>query len=126
MTYDLSIPAQLTGALAPDLILMGGAMLLLLWSAWRPESEAHQRNVGVASIILCVVVIVAIAFYVARGDGAMNGIIAVDNFRWTADVIFLLATIGTIALGMDYNAREGITAAESHVLLLFATAGMMT
>jgi len=27
---------------------------------------------------------------------------------------------------MDYNAREGITAGESHVLLLFATAGMMT
>jgi NADH-quinone oxidoreductase subunit N len=33
--------------------------------------------------------------------------------------------MGTIALSMDYNAREGITAAESHVLLLFATSGMM-
>ena len=126
MSFDLSIPSQLTSALAPDLLLMGGAMLLLLWAAWRPESDAHQRNVGVASIILCIVVIVAIAFYVARGDTALNGVIAVDNFRWTADVVFLIATIGTIALGMDYNGREGMVAAESHVLLLFATSGMMT
>src|SRR4029079_13632711 len=84
-----------------------------------------QKNIGVASIILCVTVIVSIAFYVARADTALAGIIAVDNFRWTADIVFLLATIGTIALSMDYNSREGITAAESHVLLLFATAGMM-
>jgi len=126
MSYDLSIPSQLTAALGPDLLLMAGAMLLLLWSAWKPESESHQRNIGVASIVLCVIVIVAIAYYVAQGDSALPGIIAVDNFRWTADIVFLVATIGTIALSMDYNAREGITAGESHVLLLFATAGMMT
>ena len=114
MNYDVSIPGQLMSALGPDLLLMGGAMILLLWSAWKPESETLQRNIGVTSIVLCVTVIVAIAFYVANGDRALPGIIAVDNFRWTADVVFLIATIGTIALSMDYNAREGITAAESH------------
>jgi NADH-quinone oxidoreductase subunit N len=126
MSFDLSIPSQLMTALAPDLLLMGGAMILLLWSAWKPESEAHQRNIGVASIVLCITVMIVIAYYVARGDSAMPGIIAVDNFRWTADIVFLLATIGTIALSMDYNARAGITAGESHVLVLLATSGMMT
>ncbi len=126
MIYDLSVPSQLMGAFAPDMLLMGGAMVLLLWAAWRPESEAHQRSVGVASIILCVTVIIAIAFYIARGNSTLPGIIAVDNFRWTADIVFLIATIGTIALSMDYNAKEGITAGESHVLLLLATSGMMT
>ncbi|HZJ00528.1 MAG TPA: NADH-quinone oxidoreductase subunit N [Gemmatimonadaceae bacterium] len=126
MTYDVSLPGQLMAALGPDLLLIGGAMVLLLWSAWRPESESLQRNIGVASIVLCVTVMVAIGFYVAAGDSALPGIIAVDNFRWTADIVVLLATIGTIALSMDYNARVGITAAESHVLVLFATAGMMT
>ena len=42
MTFDLSLPAQLSGALGPDLFLMGGAMVLLLWSGWRPESDEHQ------------------------------------------------------------------------------------
>jgi NADH-quinone oxidoreductase subunit N len=125
MTYDVSIPGQLMSALGPDLLLMGGAMILLLWAAWKPESEALQRQIGVASIVLCITVIVSIAFYVADRSTSLPGIIAVDNFRWTADIVFLLATMGTIALSMDYNAREGITAAESHVLLLFATSGMM-
>ena len=126
MIYDLSIPSQLMGAFGPDIVLMVGAMILLLWSAWKPESESLQRNIGTAGIVLCVTVLVMIAFYVARGAGSLNGVIAVDNFRWTADTIFLIATIATLALSMDYNAREGITAAESHVLVLFATAGMMT
>lgn len=126
MTYDLSVPSQLMSAFAPDMLLMGGAMILLLWAAWRPESDAHQRSVGVASIVLCVTVIIAIAFYIARGATSLPGIIAIDNFRWTADIVFLLATIGTIALSMDYNSKEGITAGESHVLLLLATSGMMT
>lgn len=126
MSFDLSVPSQLMTAFAPDIMMITGAMILLLWSAWRPESETHQRNVGVASIILCVTVMVMIGFYVARADTSLPGIIAVDNFRWTADIVFLLATIGTIALSMDYNAREGITSPESHVLLLLATSGMMT
>ncbi|MEO8195002.1 MAG: NADH-quinone oxidoreductase subunit N [Gemmatimonadales bacterium] len=126
MSLDLSVPSQLMTAFAPDILLMTGAMILLLWAAWRPESEALQRSIGVASIILCVTVMVTIGYYVARADTALPGIIAVDNFRWTADIVFLLATVGTIALSMDYNAREGIASAESHVLLLFATAGMMT
>ena len=126
MTLDLAIPGQLTLALGPDLLLIGGAIILLLWSAWRPESEALQRQIGVASIILCVSTAVAIGYYVAKGDSAGPGVIAMDNLRWSADVVFLVATIGAIALSMDYNARQGITAGESHVLLLFATAGMMT
>ncbi len=126
MILDLSVPSQLMTAFAPDIVMMVGAMALLLWSAWKRESEALQRNIGVAAIVLCVTVIVVIAFYIARADSSSAGVIAVDNFRWTANIIFLIATIATIALSMDHNAREGITAAESHVLVLFATAGMMT
>jgi NADH-quinone oxidoreductase subunit N len=119
------MPAQLTAALGPDLLLMGGAMLLLLWSGWRQESDEHQRNVGILSIALCIFTMVAVGYYADQGYVANNGVIAVDNFRWAADEILLIATIGTIAMSLDYNRREGITSGESHVLVLLATSGMM-
>ncbi len=125
MTFDLSLPAQLSGALLPDLLMMGGGMLLLLWAAWRPESETHQRSVGILSIALCVVTIVAVLYLQLRHATGTDGVIAVDNFRWAADLIFLVATIGCIALSIEYNAREGILAGESHVLIVLATSGMM-
>ncbi|MBK6305570.1 MAG: NADH-quinone oxidoreductase subunit N [Gemmatimonadetes bacterium] len=125
MHYDLSIPAQLTMALGPDLVLLGGAMVLMLAAAWGPDSIARQRSVGLASIGLAVVVLVAVVFTATRNPTAGAGVIAVDGFRWAADALFLLAAIIAIALSVDYNAREGILAGEAHVLTIFAVGGMM-
>src|SRR5437773_10959395 len=121
MQFDLSMPAQLTSALGPDLLLMGGAMVLLLWSGWRQESDEHQRSVGILSMALCIFTMVAVGYYAYQGYTANNGVIAVDNFRWAADEILLIETIGTIAMSLDYNRSEGITSGESHVLVLLAT-----
>ena len=125
MQFDLSLPAQLTSALGPDLFLMAGAMLLLLWAGWRRESDEHQQSVGILSMALCIFTMVAVGYYAYRGYTATVGAVAVDNFRWAVDEILLIATLGTIAMSLDYNRREGITPGESHVLLLLATSGMM-
>ena len=122
---DVGLPAGLTLALLPDLVLIGGAMLLMLWAAWRPESASHQRSVGIGALALTAITAVAVVWFAISGQTAKPGVVAVDGFRWGADLIFLLATFITIALSIDYNAREGIDAAESHVLVLFATSGMM-
>src|SRR5690606_15588823 len=40
-------------------------------------------------------------------------------------IVILLAALGTIALSVEHNVREGIAQGEMHVLVLFAAAGMM-
>jgi NADH-quinone oxidoreductase subunit N len=124
MTLNLSIPLHLTLALVPDLILMGGAMALLIWAAWKPDSDRHQRSVGMASIALAIITMAAVFVFIGRYDVG-PGPIAFDNFRWEMDLIILLGTIFTIALSIDDNSRVGIASAESHVLVLLASSGMM-
>ncbi|MFL5575411.1 MAG: NADH-quinone oxidoreductase subunit N [Gemmatimonadaceae bacterium] len=125
MPLDLSVPGQLTWALFPDVVLMGGAMLLLVWAAWRPEGAGHQRAIGKSSMLLVLVTIGLVAWFAVRGVTAGPGVVAADLFRWLADLVFLGGALLTLALAVDYNVREGITAPESHVLVLLATAGMM-
>lgn len=124
-TLDLFRPADLTFALGPDLLLIAGAMVLLLWAAWRPDSAAHQRAVANGSILLTILTLAACVWYLLQGHTAPPGPIGVDNFRWMANVVILVGTAFAIALARDDNDRQGIGIAESHVLILFAAAGMM-
>ncbi|MCE9601407.1 MAG: NADH-quinone oxidoreductase subunit N [Gemmatimonadetes bacterium] len=126
MTFDLLNPVQLSSALLPDLLLVAGAILLMLMAAWRPDSDARQRTVGFASIGLLVLTMGLVVWMAVSGLTASDkGVIAVDGFRWMVDLVVLLGAIGTIALAIEHNVRDGIVQAESHVLVLFATSGMM-
>lgn len=123
-TLDLAVPSQLTLALMPDVVLMGGAMILLLWASLRPDSQQHQRTIGIASIVLCAITVSLIFAWSGRYS-AGPGPIAIDNFRWLIDLVVLLGTAFTIALTMDDNVRTGIAFGEMHVLILLASSGMM-
>ena len=126
MALDFTVVRHLLFALAPELILLTGAMILLVWAAWRPDSAAHQRAVGIGAIVLTVITMGVVIWFLRRGDVTMTAeAVAVDAFRWLADIILLLGTALTIATSIDYNEREGLGAAESHVLVLLAAAGMM-
>ncbi|HEY7236495.1 MAG TPA: NADH-quinone oxidoreductase subunit N [Gemmatimonadaceae bacterium] len=124
-TLDLSRPLQLTEALLPDLVLMGGAMILVIFAAWQPDSRRHQRAVGWASLAVTLLSLGMVFYFLGGGFGAGPGPIAVDNFRWMVDIVILLGTLLTIMLAMDDNDRERITAPETHVLVLLASSGMM-
>ncbi|HEY9514692.1 MAG TPA: NADH-quinone oxidoreductase subunit N [Gemmatimonadaceae bacterium] len=125
MSFDLSVPSQLMGALAPDLVLTAGAMLLLLYAVWKNESPERARSVGFLSIALCVVTAAIIIWMAVSGVEAEPGIIAVDNFRWAMDLIILLSTVIALALTVDYSRTERIVMAEMYVLILLSSAGMM-
>jgi NADH-quinone oxidoreductase subunit N len=50
---------------------------------------------------------------------------ALDGFRWGADVVFLLGAILTVLVSLSYVDRERLWAPEYYVLLLLATLGAM-
>jgi NADH:ubiquinone oxidoreductase subunit 2 (subunit N) len=105
MSFDLSLPGHLTLALGPDLFLFTGAIVLMLVTAWRPESDRHQRSVGMASLVLTAGVLVAVIFVANQKWVAGNGVIAVDAFRWASDIVFLVATL--IAIGLSRPSGPG-------------------
>ena len=125
MMYDLLVPSQLLAALLPDLVLMAGAMALMLYTAWKPESAEHQRSVGIGAMALVVATMAAVVYMATSNASAAPGVIAVDPFRWAVDLVILIAALGTIALSIEHNVREGIHQGEMHILVLFAAAGMM-
>ena len=125
MHFDLSIPAQLSAALAPEIFLIVGAMVLLLFAVWKRDSESRRRAVAIGSLFVTLVTAGIVVWYMWRGATSTVGIIAVDNFRWAADLIFLLATAIALVMGLDYDRREDYAPGEAYVLLLFATSGMM-
>jgi NADH-quinone oxidoreductase subunit N len=123
---DLSVPSSLMLAIVPELVLMGGAMLILLWAGWKKDSDAHQRNIGAASLVLVALTIGAVVWSMSRVTSVLpGGPVTADNFRWAMDIVILLGAGLTIMLSMDDNRREMVHAPETHVLVLLASAGMM-
>lgn len=124
----------LVRALAPELLLSGGAMVMLLAAVWHPQSQ----QVGVAEgaertgtlsrfgIILCL--LVGLVVVIAWGDGAEGTAdlrIAGDGFRWAIDLVILLGTVLALVLMEAEQHRSSAFSPEVPVLVLLAAVGMM-
>src|SRR5258705_2033076 len=51
--------------------------------------------------------------------------LAIDDFRWVTDWLFLGCAALTVVISFKYLEREGLLAPEYYILLIFATLGMM-
>ena len=83
-------------ALAPELLLSAGAMVMLLATVWNPQSndavmaEGAEKTSALTrfGIVLCL--LVGLVVMIAWGDG-VNGTpdqrIAGDGFRWAIDLL---------------------------------------
>ncbi|HEV8263677.1 MAG TPA: NADH-quinone oxidoreductase subunit N [Gemmatimonadales bacterium] len=127
MSLDLSNYSQLLVALLPELVLTGWAMVLLLFVAWRHRTVTDLRIAGWLTLAALVSTGAAawwLWWSVARTAG-LAGMIAVDDFRWVTDWLFLGAAGLTVLISFSYLEREQLFAPEYYVLLVFATLGMM-
>ena len=127
MNLDLSRYGDLMVELSPELILTGWGLVLLLVVAARHRTAADLRLAGwvtLAALLTTGADVWWLWWNSARPAGLAN-MIAVDDFRFVTDALFLGTAALTVLLSFDYLEREGMLAPEYYVLLLFATLGMM-
>ncbi len=126
-TLDLSRPGDLIIALAPELVLTTTALLVLLVVAWRHRTPQDLRLAGWVTLSGLGAAGLAAWFLwwqAARAVG-IAAMIAVDDFRFVADWLFLGTAALTVLVSFEYLEREALLVPEYFALLLFATLGMM-
>jgi NADH-quinone oxidoreductase subunit N len=134
MIADVTSASSILGALAPELLLCAGAMVLLLGTVWRRQSNTRGSAEGAEQtaifarfgVVLCV--LTAVVVLIAWGDhagGTADQRIAGDGFRWVVDLVVLLGTGLSLVLLEADHARSAAFSPEVPVLMLLAAAGMM-
>ncbi len=124
---DLLTPSGLMVAMLPELVVTLAAVIVLLINAWRHQTAADSRFAGMVSLAGLVAAL-AVLGALWRGGAAPLGapnMIALDGYRFGAQLLILGASIGTVLLSLDYLERESLIAPEYYSLLLMATSGMM-
>jgi NADH-quinone oxidoreductase subunit N len=111
-------------ALAPDLILVGTLLLVLVLDFVLPERSVFATSrVAAVGVLAALVPIVTLAY-----DGAnrtmFGGAYVVDNYALALKAFFLVATYITLLLGIDYIEEGDYYRGEFYFLLLTAVFGM--
>src|SRR5262245_53613322 len=114
----MTLPPTIAVALA-ELILAGGAMLLLIWGAYARRTGAIFNTAAVA---------VLIAAAVAAANGPLGRVFAgglvADGMAVFAKVTIYLASAVAIPLGDRWFRQRGVARFEFPVLVLLAALGM--
>lgn len=121
-------------ALAPELLLVAGALALLLASVWAPQqlqagrAEGAERTSAIARFGAVLCLLVALVVAIMWGDGVSGTTdlrIAGDGFRWAMDLVLLMGGAFALLLLDQDQQRSGTFGPETPVLLLLALSGMM-
>jgi NADH-quinone oxidoreductase subunit N len=111
------------GGVAPMLIVCVTALAVLALDCfWPSERRSHLAYATVAG---CLLALLATFRLWGAQEAIFSRMIMVDNFSTLFTVIFLVGTILTALLSVDYASRMGFDRGEYYALLLFTTAGMI-
>jgi len=129
VSLDPAVYGDLLVSLLPELVLTGWALVLLLFVAWRHRTARDLRIAGWLTLVALLSTAIAV-WWLWWNRAALQGpgtvaMIALDDFRWVADWVFLGAAALTVLISFAYLEREQLLIPEYYVLLIFATLGMM-
>ena len=113
------------GLIAPEIVLVVGAMVLLMLGVFRPESDREADTIGWLAIgVLCLAAWLVLQQAPER-QTLFEGGFLVDGFARFMKVLTLVASAGALLLSFDYMRETRSQKFEYPVLVLLATAGMM-
>jgi NADH-quinone oxidoreductase subunit N len=109
--------------IVPELILLGGAVVLLLIGAYGGDNATPA--VSGFAIILMLVAILFIVGQPAQVQTAFGGSFVSDGFARFMKVLALIGSCGALILSLNFLKPASHRRFEYPVLILLATAGMM-
>ena len=121
MTPIQSVLPAITPVL-PEIVLSIGALLLVLYGAWRGERSSEGVNVG------ALILLIFTFFLVVSQTGnvtTLNGAFIADPFARVMKALILIGSAATILLSRDYFQRERIDRFEYPILIVLCTVGML-
>src|SRR3954452_20253594 len=107
----------------PELVLTGGALLVLIADVLLPK-KSRGALAWVALLAIGATLAALVPFRHTHVEVA-HGLLAVDQFALFFKVVFLLAAAITVLMSVRYLAIEGASPGEYYFLILCATLGMM-
>jgi NADH-quinone oxidoreductase subunit N len=127
MNLDLSTSKGLLIGLLPELVLTVWGLLLLAVVAWHHKTPRDLRLAGWITLAGLATSAAAVwwLWWNRASAAGITPMVAVDDFRYVADWLFLGAGALTVMFSFAYLERESLLAPEYYVLLVFATIGMM-
>lgn len=120
------MPAGFTAAdfyyLLPELLLTGGALLVLIVDVLFPRRE--EATLGMTLLTLAVTGAAVVGF--TGVDTTISaGLLAVDGFATFFKVIVIVSALLTVLMSPSYLRVEAVRAGEYYFLILCATLGML-
>lgn len=106
----------------PELLLTGGALLVLLINVIVPQREGMLFGLSLATVIISGV---ALLSFTGVDVTVSRGLLAIDGFALFFKEIILVSTGLTLMMSASYLRVEGVRAGEYYFLILCAALGMM-
>ena len=113
------------GLIAPEIVLVVGAMALLMLGVFRPENDREAEGIGWLAILVMGLAVWLVLEQPPGRQTLFDGGFVIDGFGRFMKVLTLVASAGALLLSFDYMRETGSQKFEYPVLILLATAGMM-
>ncbi len=119
----ITAPPINLGALAPALVILAAAAVVLLLDLLPPRGD--KTHLAVVSLAGVIGALLTAMLQWGRDHRGFRDMVVLDNFALFVDVVVCYAVALVILLSMDYLRREGMQSGEYYALVLFSASGMM-